>query len=211
MRLGLPAEFAPFTIGLKCARLQRFMNPSFSSLLIGLSGNSFVMGKVAPAAEAEPAAKVEECSLCGGAGHRVEWAGAAGGDVVFLLESDSFQNSKEQALLSKICEAMKLPPNRVEVLVRSPGTAGEEWAACMPFQWKELKLRGPSILIVLGTEAGKSLLPEAGADSRLRGVIHQRYEMNLLVTEDLAGMIQNPDLKKQAWEDLKLALKIMKV
>ncbi len=186
------------------------MNPSVSSLLSFLPPHSFVMGKGKSTPQETLVSSGMECPFCGDRSHHAEMTGSPGADVVFLVESESFKNSKEEQLLAKICEAMKIAPEQAAVLVRSPGVLGD-WSSCMPFQWKELKLRGPRILIALGQGIGSFFLQGSESPSRLRGVIHKRFDLNILVTEELTGMIENPNLKKQAWEDLKLALKIIKV
>jgi DNA polymerase len=186
------------------------MNPSVFSLLSLLPPHSFLMGKGVRAPEEVGAAPERACAYCGDGAHTIELAGSPGAEVVFLVESDAFQNSKEEQLLNKIREAMKMRPEQVAVLVRSSGSSPDDWSSCVPFQWKELKRRAPKVLIALGDRIGSSILGSQETISGLRGRIHNRFDLNVLVTEELSGMIENPNLKKQAWEDLKLALKVVK-
>ena len=185
------------------------MNPSVQSLLSFLPGNSFVMGRGVSRQE-PPVESGSSCVLCGESTHQAFWCWGSGSDVVFLVESDAFPGSKEEQLLSKICEAMKLNPGDVAVLARSPLGRDAGSTLCSSFQWRELKVRAPKVLIALGDSMGKSMAGSLPAESALRGQIHVRHDLNLLVTEDLSGMLANPNLKKQAWEDLKLALKLIR-
>jgi DNA polymerase len=186
------------------------MSSSVLSLLSLLPPHSFLMGKGVRAPEEVGAAPERACAYCGDGSHSVELAGSPGAEVVFLVESDAFQNSKEEQLLNKIREAMKMQPEQVGILVRSSGSSLDDWSPCVPFQWKELKRRAPKVLIALGDRIGSSILGSQETISGLRGRIHNRFDLNVLVTEELSGMIENPNLKKQAWEDLKLALKVVK-
>jgi DNA polymerase len=186
------------------------MNPSVLSILSLLPPHSFVMGKGSKAPEEGVTSPVRSCAFCGEGSHAVELTGLPGAEVVFLVESDAFQNSKEEQLLNKIREAMKLKPEQVGLMVRSSGSSADEWSSCVPFQWKELKLLAPKVLIALGDGIGSSLLGGQEPLSGLRGRIHNRFDLNVLITEELSGMIENPNSKKQAWEDLKLALKVVK-
>ncbi|MBU6153215.1 MAG: hypothetical protein KGP28_02830 [Bdellovibrionales bacterium] len=185
------------------------MSQSVSSLLSLLPGNSFVMGRGVTAKEVQVSHE-DLCGFCERPGHQVRLTGGRGADAVFLLESDSFEDSKEEQLLSRICEAMKMDFERVGILVRSGGVSQESWNSCMPFQWNELNLLDPRVVIVLGDQLGRSILGDRESVSAHRGRIHDRFGLKVLITEDLSGMLQNPNLKKQAWEELKLALKIIK-
>lgn len=145
------------------------MNPSVQSLLSFLPGNSFVMGKGVSRQES-PDESGSSCVFCGESTHQAFWCWGSGAEVVFLVESDAFPGSKEEQLLSKICEAMKLNPENVAVLVRSPLSGEAGWALCSSFQWRELKARAPKVLIALGDSIGKSMSGSLPSESAPREI-----------------------------------------
>jgi len=170
------------------------------------------MGKRAP----EPMGVTAPCRFCGGASHQVDEVGGQNASFIFMVEyplspsgptlADQFTESEAGALLRKIREAMKLGPQEVSVWIRSSGGASLESASCMPFQMKELKSRAPRVVITFGEGMAQSLLDAKEPLSELRGRFHTCFDLKILATEDLTGMLTHPALKKQAWEDLKLAL-----
>lgn len=88
-----------------------------------------------------------------------------------------------------------------------PPTA-EESAACMPYLERQIALIQPTVIVALGKTAALSLLdlaPETPV-SRLRGKVHQRNGLPLVVTYHPAYLLRTLGDKAKAWQDLCLAM-----
>jgi|GEM_PF-5793316 len=190
------------------------MNGAISSLFSLLPPHSFVMGRKANpgAVTPEVSAHSSVCSFCGGEFHSVEMTGDANPKFVFSVQGPTdpaqrFEDSPEGQLFSKIKEAMKLGSQGAALWVRRGAPSESDAAICASFQLKELKKQGAGIVVALGEAAGRGILGSGLSLQELRGRLHLHHGIEVLVTESLTGMLANPNLKKQAWEDLKLALK----
>lgn len=95
----------------------------------------------------------------------------------------------------------------------------DEAGACFPYLKKQIELVRPRILVALGRSAALVLTGKADAVSRLRGswyyfsvpsegqcAAENNGDIPVLVTYHPAALLRNPDLKPQAWQDLKLVL-----
>lgn len=88
-----------------------------------------------------------------------------------------------------------------------PPTA-EESAACMPYLERQIALIQPAVIVALGKTAALSLLdvdPETPV-SRLRGKVHQRNGLPLVVTYHPAYLLRTLGDKAKSWQDLCLAM-----
>jgi uracil-DNA glycosylase family 4 len=88
-----------------------------------------------------------------------------------------------------------------------PPTA-EESAACMPYLERQIALIQPSIIVALGKSAALALLqvdPETPV-ARLRGKVHQRNGLPLVVTYHPAYLLRTLGDKAKTWQDLCLAM-----
>ncbi|NDF14961.1 hypothetical protein EB061_06525 [bacterium] len=157
------------------------MRNSGSNLLGYLPPHSFAMGKVLT----QPF-----CVSCGAASHLVLRQDS---DSPFLILAGPIpEGSPEKALLLKILEAMKLDPSRLRLWeLDSPVDALP--AACREVLLRECLDARAGVLIAFGPLTTRT------------GVI-ERGDWKVLVTEGLAEMVLQPELKKIAWEELRSAL-----
>ena len=84
----------------------------------------------------------------------------------------------------------------------------EETAACAHFLRRQISFLQPKFILVAGRVAAQTLLKTSEPVGRLRGKITEYTveDMNipLLVTYHPAALLRNEELKRPAWEDLKL-------
>ena len=127
-------------------------------------------------------------------------------------------------LLTKMIEAMTL--RREEVYIcnvvkcRPPGNrtpTPQEMEACSPYLFRQLAILRAEVIVALGTPAVQTLLATRASVGRLRGVVHHfppaplahlgLPPAKLVATYHPAYLLRNPNAKKDAWEDLKLAMR----
>lgn len=118
-------------------------------------------------------------------------------------------------LLNEMLRALRL--SREEVYItnilksRPPGNRDprpEEVAACEPFLKRQIALVQPKIILAVGRVAAQNLLKTDAPLSRLRGKVYRYDIIPLVVVYHPAYLLRNPAAKRQAWEDLKLALRV---
>ncbi len=119
-------------------------------------------------------------------------------------------------LLTKILGAIDL--RREDVYIcnvlkhRPPGNRNprpEEVTACSPYLIRQIELIRPKVILALGTFAAQTLLETKLSIGKLRSQIHRYYGVPLIVTYHPAALLRNPSWKRPAWEDVKLARRIL--
>ena len=105
-----------------------------------------------------------------------------------------------------ICNVLKCrPPDN-----RNPKP--EEIESCAPYLAKQIELIDPKIILTLGNFATKYILGVETGISRLRGKTYNKDGRTILPTYHPSALLQNPQLKRPAWHDLKyLKLLLQKV
>ncbi len=91
---------------------------------------------------------------------------------------------------------------------RPPGNRNpqpEEITACLPYLERQIQLIQPKLILALGRFAAQTLLDTEEAIGRLRGRVHRRQGVPLIVSYHPAYLLRNPVDKAKAWEDLCLA------
>ncbi len=83
---------------------------------------------------------------------------------------------------------------------------------CLPFLRRQIITVQPDVLCIMGGVAAKAILGQTRSLSQLRGKFHEyRTEGGLsvpaLVTYHPTFLLENPEMKKATWEDLKLLAK----
>lgn len=172
------------------------MRNSGLSLQGFLPPRAFAMGKVSKEGfNAEVPSGVPEaglCAFCGAPGHA---AHRQDSDSLFLFVTDPLApGSPESALLPKILDAMKLPLGGVRLWVLNRPMKAMP-AECREVLLQECLKSTPGVLVAFGPLAAREEMTGAGGWS-------------VVVTEGLAEMARQPELKKAAWEDLKRALQL---
>lgn len=165
----------------------------------------------------------EQCSLCNGRTNIVIERGNRAAKWMFIgegpgeqedLQGKPFVGASGQ-LLDKMIVAMKLNP--IEdvyianvVKCRPPFNRNpekEEITACSNYLFSQIELVKPDIIITLGRFAAQTLLKSEVAVGKLRNKIHNYQDIPLVVTYHPSYLLRTPSAKKEAWNDLQLALK----
>jgi uracil-DNA glycosylase len=116
-------------------------------------------------------------------------------------------------LLTKMIEAMGFKRDEVYIAnvlkCRPPGNRNpepDEIEQCEPFLFRQLASVQPKVVIALGAFAARTLLKTDAPISRLRGRVHEYRGAKLIPTFHPSFLLRSPGYKREAWDDLKLAL-----
>jgi DNA polymerase len=119
-------------------------------------------------------------------------------------------------LLTKMIEAMGFARDDVYIAnvlkCRPPGNRNpepDEIATCEPFLFRQLESIQPKVVIALGAFAARTLLKTDAPISRLRGRVFEYRGAQLIPTFHPSFLLRSPGYKREAWEDLKLALSLL--
>lgn len=85
----------------------------------------------------------------------------------------------------------------------------DEIAACMPFLRRQLALLKPKVIVALGATAAAALLDTRKSLGDLRGKVHSYGGIPLVVTYHPAALLRNPNWKKPAWDDVRIARQLL--
>jgi uracil-DNA glycosylase family 4 len=102
-----------------------------------------------------------------------------------------------------ICNTLKCRPPRN----RNPEPA--ESARCAPYLERQIALVRPKLLLAMGRFAAQSLLGSDEAIGKLRGRVHQRAGVPVIVTYHPAYLLRTLADKARAWDDLCLAASVL--
>lgn len=97
---------------------------------------------------------------------------------------------------------------------RPPGNRdphAEESQACRPYLDRQIDLIQPRIIVALGRIAAQNLLHTDAPLARLRGRALSYRDIPLVVTYHPAYLLRQPADKRKAWDDLRLARRVMGV
>jgi uracil-DNA glycosylase family 4 len=95
------------------------------------------------------------------------------------------------------------PPNN-----RNP--LPEEITSCFEYLRTQIRLVNPSVIIALGRIASNALLGNESSLTSVRGRVHSFEKYPMIATYHPASLLRNPSYKAYAWEDLQLALRVLK-
>jgi len=118
-------------------------------------------------------------------------------------------------LLDQMLAAIKI--KRAEVYItnvvkcRPPGNRTpdpDEIEACLPYLAQQIKFVSPRLICTLGLIAAQSVLGTTEPLSRLRGRVHEKDGIKVVVTYHPAFLLRFPARKRDAWEDLKMLQKL---
>jgi len=119
-------------------------------------------------------------------------------------------------LLTKIIEAIGLSRDQVYIAnvikCRPPQNRNpeqDEVETCEPFLFQQIDVIKPKVIVALGTFAARALLRTLDPISRLRGRTFEYRGATLIPTFHPAYLLRNPGSKREVWEDMKLAKKIL--
>ncbi len=121
-------------------------------------------------------------------------------------------------LLTKIIEAIGLTRDDVYIAnvikCRPPQNRNpeqDEVETCEPFLFRQIDIIKPKVIVALGTFAARTLLRTLDPISRLRGRVYEYRGAKLIPTFHPAYLLRNPSSKREVWEDMKLARKLLEV
>ncbi len=130
------------------------------------------------------------------------FVGRAGNLLTRIIKAMGYE--REQVFIGNVLKCR--PPSN-----RTP--TEEEQRACFPFLEKQIDVIKPKVLIALGRVAAVNLVGEKSSLSSLRGKIHGFKGIPVVVTYHPSYLLQRgepKELKKLVWEDMKLALKVVR-
>lgn len=119
-------------------------------------------------------------------------------------------------LLDKMISAMSLNPTTDVYIAniikcrppqnRNPNT--EEIDACKNYIFNQIELIKPQVIILLGRFAIQTILSTNSAVGKLRGIIHKfNNDIPTIATYHPSYLLRTPDAKRDAWNDLQLAMR----
>ncbi len=121
-------------------------------------------------------------------------------------------------LLNKILESIEVP--RPEVYIanivkcrppRNRAPLPDERAACLPYLHRQIALVRPKVLLALGGTAAESLLGVKKTLGDLRLRVHSWDGIPLIVTYHPAALLRNPNWKRPAWDDVRIARQLLEL
>jgi DNA polymerase len=88
--------------------------------------------------------------------------------------------------------------------------AADEVEQCAPFLLRQIELIRPKVICALGGSALRALTGQQGGISRARGRPVAFAGAQLVPTFHPAYLLRNPAAKREAWEDLKTVLRVLR-
>jgi len=122
----------------------------------------------------------------------IPFVGRAGQLLTLMLQSINLK--REDVFIANVLKCR--PPNN-----RDPQP--DEIEKCEPYLLKQIEMISPKLIVTLGRFASSSLLRTKSALGTLREEVHRYNKVPLIVIYHPAALLRNPQLKRQAWEDLK--------
>lgn len=120
-------------------------------------------------------------------------------------------------LLTKMIEAMGLTREVVYIAnvikCRPPANRNpdpDEVETCEPFLLRQIDIVQPKVVVALGKFAAQTLLRTDTPITRLRGQVHQLRGVHLVPTFHPAYLLRSPDKKRDAWDDLKRVMALLR-
>ncbi|MEZ6194998.1 MAG: uracil-DNA glycosylase family protein [Planctomycetota bacterium] len=164
------------------------------------------------------------CSLCESRRRTVPGQGSARARLLFVGEAPGEQEDAEGLafvgragqLLTKMIGAMGL--SRDEVFIanvlkcRPPQNrdpAPEEVQSCFHFLEEQIATIRPRVICTLGGHAANNLLERDDPMHRLRGRIFDYRGAQLVPTYHPSFLLRKPEMKRRAWEDLQVVMKLL--
>jgi DNA polymerase len=120
------------------------------------------------------------------------FVGRAGQLLTLMLQAIDMERS--DVFIANVLKCR--PPNNRDPLP-------EEIEQCEPYLLKQIDLIRPKLIVALGRFASASLLRTKAALASLRQDVHDYNGVPLIVTYHPAALLRNPQMKAEAWEDLK--------
>jgi DNA polymerase len=121
-------------------------------------------------------------------------------------------------LLDKILENIEVPRPQVYIAnvvkcrpPRNRAPLPDEREACIPYLHRQIALVRPKVLLALGSTAAEALLGVKKPLGDLRLKVHRWDGIPLIVTYHPAALLRNPNWKRPAWDDVRIARQLLEL
>ena len=172
----------------------------------------------------EEVSRCERCPLAKSRAGVVLGNGVARSDLMFVGErpfvgadgAPRLFAPDVQALLDKMIQAMGHSPAEVacaDVIQCVPSESDmpcESPTACRALLWTQIAIIKPKVIVALGKLAAQTLLQVSTPITRLRGEWQNCAGIRLMPTYHPAYLLKHPDAKRQAWNDLRQVMAVLK-
>ena len=188
---------------------------------LGLADGAESLDAVAAAVRA-----CERCPLCRGRTQAVPGEGNPAAGLMVIGEGPGEQEDlsgrpfvgRAGELLDKILESIDTPRPTVFIAnvvkcrpPRNRAPLPDERAACMPYLHRQIALVRPRVLLALGATAAEAMLGVRKPLGSLRLKVHRYDGIPLVVTYHPAALLRNPNWKRPAWDDVRIARQLLDV
>ena len=85
----------------------------------------------------------------------------------------------------------------------------DEIASCMPYLHRQLAIIKPKVILALGGTAVEALLQKKQSLGQFRGLVHHYGDIPVVATYHPAALLRNPNWKKPAWDDVRIARQLL--
>jgi len=85
----------------------------------------------------------------------------------------------------------------------------DEREACRPYLRRQIELVRPRVLLALGSTAAEALLGVKKPLVELRNRVHRWDGIPLIITYHPAALLRNPNWKRPAWDDVRIARQLL--
>lgn len=128
----------------------------------------------------------------------IPFVGRAGQLLTKMIEAMGF--SRDDVYIANVIKCR--PPDN-----RNPDP--DEVEVCEQFLFRQIASIQPKVIVALGSFAAKALLKTQTPISRLRGRVYEYHGARLVPTFHPSYLLRTPGQKREAWEDLKVALGLL--
>ncbi|MGH7594617.1 MAG: uracil-DNA glycosylase [Gemmatimonadales bacterium] len=166
----------------------------------------------------------QRCPLCRTRTHAVPGEGDARAGLFLVGEGPGESEDKSGRpfvgrageLLDKMLAAIDIP--RADAYIanvvkcRPPKNRvplPDEREACLPYLRRQIELVQPRVLLALGGTAAETLLGVKTSLGQLRLKVHRWNGIPLIVTYHPAALLRNPNWKRPAWDDVRIARQLL--
>ncbi len=165
-----------------------------------------------------------QCSLCKGRTNAVPGEGPGNARLVVVGEGPGANEDAQGRpfvgrageLLTGILAAIEYPREQVficnVVKCRPPENRKPEPTeieACVPYLYRQIDLLRPAVILAMGATAAETLLGARSSLASLRNMVHEFRGIPLIVTYHPAALLRNPNWKRPAWDDVRIARQLL--
>ncbi len=169
-------------------------------------------------------AECRACPLCEGRTKTVPGEGSPSARLMLIGEGPGESEDlsgrpfvgRAGELLDKILSAMDCPREQVFIAnvvkcrpPRNRAPLPEERESCIPYLRHQIELVRPKVLLALGSTAAEALLGVKKPLIELRNRVHRWGTIPLVITYHPAALLRNPNWKRPAWDDVRIARQLL--